>query len=309
MINFEKISWKQVQILCKVIDSSSSFNIKTIKRWYESESVNFEDTLIFLVRTNTVKVKNNKLFLSQNFKKIVGLDEDVKKKFFADLLLEKNTKKKYLQDFFSNFESSGRYYKFVPTTQERLKYSGIRNFLIDLNVLEFEPSLCSYSIKKNLVRFLDHKNKRLPYSQFQKILESEKELGLATELFVYKQEKNIFKNRPDIQRKILHVSLMNVMAGYDIKSYEKQSSGKLKPKYIEVKAVSPHNWKFYWSRNEINKAKHFGNNYYLYLIPVNNGETLNIKISRQIKNPHEKVFLNHKEWTQEIENTSFWAKY
>ena len=38
--------------------------------------------------------------------------------------------------------------------------------------------------------------------------------------------------------------------------------------YIEVKAVSPNTFTFYWSQREVDVAKVLGQHYYLYLLPV-----------------------------------------
>ncbi len=308
IINFDKISWQQILILCKVIHSSSSLNIKTIARWYNLESINFQDTLKFLEEVKVIKTKNEKLLPSLALKRVIKLDRESIKQFFIDILFQKkNNLLKYFGEFFNGFEQNQDSYGIVPTTQERLKYSGVRNFLIGLGVLHFEPITNRYFIKKEFATtYLSYKN--ITYDQFEKRINSEKELGLIAELLIYKLEKNKFKKNTYVQKKIRHVSLENVMAGYDIKSYEIRRDGKIIPKYIEVKAVSSDDWKFYWSKNEISKAKCLGESYYLYLIPVKNRKTLEITALRQIKNPYRKVFLNQKHWRQEIEILSFSIK-
>ncbi len=306
MINFERITWQQLLTLSKVIHSSSSLSLRIIARWYNSESTNFSDTLEFLEKIGVIKIKDNIIKPDVALKRIVGTNDQLIKQFLVDVLFrKKNILRKYLGDFIDHFELYDDYYKFTPTIQERLKYSGIRNFLIGLGVLRFESQTNSYLIKKELMVNFPDKNKVLTYHKFEKILKSKKELGFAAEVLVYKLEKGNFKNKPHIQARIRHISLENVMAGYDIKSFEQRKDRGLIPKYIEVKAVSEHDWKFYWSTNEINKAKQLGNNYHLYLIPVNNGEILNTSSWRQIKNPYREVFLNKQRWEQQIEAISF----
>ena len=87
-------------------------------------------------------------------------------------------------------------------------------------------------------------------------------------------------------------------------------TGEWQPKYIEVKAVSESDLRFYWSKNEINKAKQFGRNYYLYLLPVKNKpeSLLDISALRQIRDPYHAVFQNKDEWWQEVEVISFYKK-
>lgn len=306
MINFERITWQQLLTLSKVIHSSSSLSLRVIARWYNSETTNFNDTLEFFEKIGVIKIKGNIVKPDVALKRNVGTNDELIKQFFVNVLFrKKNTLRKYLGDFIDHFELYDDYYKFTPTIQERLKYSGIRNFLIGLGVLRFEPQTNSYLIKKELIVNFPHKSKVLTYHKFEKILKSEKELGFAVEEKVYKFEKNKFINNPDIQKRIRHTSLENVTAGYDVISFETPIGKNPVLKYIEVKAVSDDNWKFFWSRNEISKAIQLGGNYYLYLIPIKNGKVLKTSAWRQIKNPYNEVFQDKLTWRQEVELTSF----
>jgi len=307
-VDFDKISWQQILILCKVIHQSSSLDLETVARWYNSESINFKNTLALLEDIGVVKIKRDKVIPMVALKQVIKLDSESVRHFFVNVLFRNESHLvKYFGNFFDSFEPSGDSYKVVPTTEERLKYSGIRNFLIGLGALQFEPTTNSYLVIRELATYLSQKNKFFAYDKFEKKIKSEKELGLAAEILVYNLEKSKFKNRESIQKNIRHVSLENVAAGYDIQSYEIIKDNKIVPKYIEVKAVSQDDWKFYWSKNEINKSKSFKESYYLYLVPVKNGSILDIAKLRQIKNPYRKVFFNKKEWTQEIETISFFV--
>ncbi|MFH1898876.1 MAG: DUF3883 domain-containing protein [Patescibacteria group bacterium] len=307
--NFDKISWQQILTLCHVINSSLSLDTETISRWYNSESTNFKNTLEFFKNIGVIEIRKNKVRPRLALKQVIEKDDKSIKHFFIDVLFnDESNLSRYFGNFFDNFELSNDSYKFEPTTQERLKYSGIRNFLIGLGVLRFESMTSSYVVKKELVKYLTYKSKSFAYDVFERKIKSEKDLGLAAELLVYSLEKNKFKNNKYIQKGIVHVSLENVKAGYDIRSYEMQKDKKIIPKYIEVKAVSEDDWNFYWSRNEIAKSKQLGDSYYLYLIPSKNDGFLDINSLLQIKNPYTKVFLNKKDWIQEIENISFSLK-
>ena len=81
-------------------------------------------------------------------------------------------------------------------------------------------------------------------------------MGLSAELQVIKYEKKRLRSQPDLAKKIKHVAPEDVSAGYDILSWEiKHDKGTAIPRYIEVKAVSAVDSKFYWSQNEVEKAK------------------------------------------------------
>ena len=299
-IDFEKISWQQILTLCRLIHLSKSLNLETVTRWYNSESVNFDETFKFLRDIDVIQLKGGKVVPILKLKQEVKLSDESLKQFFIGILFRKESNlSKYFGDFFGSFEGNER---FTPTTNDRLKYSGVRNFLISLGVLRFEQSSNSYILEKKLTSYLSLKNKVFSYQHFKTKTKAESELGLMAEVLIYKLERKKFKNKSGIQKKIRHISLENVMAGYDIKSYEWLKNKKLTPKYIEVKAVSPNDWKFYWSKNEINKARHLGNSYYLYLVPVK--KSPDIAGLFMIRNPYREVFLNKKQWEQEVETVS-----
>ena len=100
--------------------------------------------------------------------------------------------------------------------------------------------------------------------ELQKKLERDIECGEQAELFAWRYEETRLK-RSGINREPLRVSSIDVMAGYDIVSYESKSSDSY-DRFIEVKAIS--NSGFYWSRNEYETAKLKGDRYYLYLIDL-----------------------------------------
>ena len=111
------------------------------------------------------------------------------------------------------------------------------------------------------------------------------------------------KKHPD-SNSIRIISDEDCGAGYDILSYQKESSIFL-DKYIEVKSYSGEPY-FYWSINEVKVAEKEKNNYFLYL--VNRDEMGNNNYSPIIiKNPYESVF-NNDEWSKEPQSWKFELK-
>lgn len=304
MINFDKISLKQILIFCKVLKLSSSFDMRTIKRWYDAESINFIETLFLLKSLRLITLKDGLILSSQSLKEAINSDKALKALLINVLLRKNNKVSNFILDFFTDFEPYGNYFRLTPTLQKRLKHSGIRNFLIELGVLRFMSNSGSYFMVKNLFSRLTSGNTIFSPIEFVKKIKAEGDLGYAAEVFVYEQEKDKFHNEPSIQEKIQHVSLENVMVGYDIKSFDKNKNGNPVPKYIEVKAVSEDDWKFYWSRNEIDKSKQLGKNYYLYLIPIGENSKIQTNLIKIIKDPYVNVYEN-KGWKKEYELISF----
>ena len=133
---------------------------------------------------------------------------------------------------------------------------------------------------------------------------------MAAELEILEYEKNRLSTYPELLAGFEHISQSDVNAGYDIKSFDLEPGvkGFAKPRYIEVKAVSKLNFKFIWTRNEIDKSKVSGNQYYLYLLPVISDKKFDIAGLKIINNPYEKVFKNKNYWEKREEQYSIWIK-
>lgn len=307
MIDFNKLQWGQIDILNSILSSTTRRNTRFVQSKYESESVNYKETLQLLIEMGLVEVSNNELRLSNNYSKVLKQDGSSLRTFFIKTLFhERSDIVKYFGDFFDNFELLDNLYRFIPSNQDRLKYSGIRNFLISLGVLHYDPAFNGYTTTRELVNYLLIKERILSYNEFLKRIKAEEEIGIEAEKLIYDKEISRFRNIPNLKKKIIHMSKVNVRAGYDIRSFEKKGKNKWTTKYIEVKAVSEYDWKFYWSKNEINKAKHFGKRYYLFLVPVIERNVLCLTKLKKIKDPYRSVFQNNKDWLREIVNTAFY---
>ena len=103
-----------------------------------------------------------------------------------------------------------------------------------------------------------------------------------------------------LQRGLINFFLdYNTSAGYDILSYEDKSSQE-HDRFIEVKGYKGIKPYFYWSRNEIEIANQRKNQYFLYLVDINQikEDSYQPKI---IKNPAYEIFQK-KDWKITTEN-------
>ena len=103
---------------------------------------------------------------------------------------------------------------------------------------------------------------------------------------------------------IEHTSELDESAGYDLKSYEIDTEGIVQTIRIEVKATSEKYNDFYWSDGEIEQSQIEPNRYYLYLIPVVNGNPDNTKINI-ISNPFAAIHES-KTWNRKCKKFYFW---
>jgi hypothetical protein len=185
--------------------------------------------------------------------------------------------------------------------------------MINFNLFEKDNILYNfYKINDNFIDFFRNKIlflanesriKNNPQSNIKSSIDRKEELGRVAEEFVVNFEIKRMKKHPD-SNSIRIISDEDCGAGYDILSYQKESSIFL-DKYIEVKSYSGEPY-FYWSINEVKVSEKEKNNYFLYL--VNRDEMNDIDYSPiMIQNPFESVFDNE-EWSKEPQSWKFELK-
>ena len=95
----------------------------------------------------------------------------------------------------------------------------------------------------------------ISFEEFRQIEKEKTDIGYRAELKIIEYEKDRLSEFPDLVLQIEHVAQKDVMAGYDILSFDHYDKDIPNPRFIEVKAVSPWDYRFYWTRNEIEKSK------------------------------------------------------
>ena len=171
---------------------------------------------------------------------------------------------------------------------------------MDLGLIYLDSKETKYIIADNcfLIYLEFRESRQLSQDEFLRILQNRAQIGKAAEFKIIEYEKERLTAYPDLARKIEHVAIKDVSSGYDIKSFEGSfdEKGTPIPRYIEVKAVSPWDYGFAWTRNEIEKARLFQRNYYLYLLPVAGKNKFDLNGLRVIRDPYSQVYSNRKEW-------------
>lgn len=168
-----------------------------------------------------------------------------------------------------------------------------RNILIQYKVLkeagaelilnsEFESVFAEYKRKQGIKKSLEQLKRQLEQQELQ---------GEEAELFVMKYEKRRLSQSAK-KDSVKRISVIDVSAGYDILSYENESSAEY-DRFIEVKSFSG-NAHFYWSANEIKMAKLYEDRYYIYLIDASMVRTQGYEPT-VIRNP-AKTILASESW-------------
>ena len=140
----------------------------------------------------------------------------------------------------------------------------------------------------------------------RRAIASRDELGRAAEEAVVRFEKRRLGAK--LASQIEHVAAKNVAAGYDVKSLTVLEGAHLVSRYIEVKAVPVGSFRFFWSQNEVEVARVLREYYYLYLLPVSAGGTVDLPNMKMIPDPHAAVLADRTEWLCEANVLECWLE-
>ncbi|GAI75160.1 unnamed protein product, partial [marine sediment metagenome] len=222
MFQFEKLSVNQILMFSEIVRDSSLLQKEFIEKSYLRHALNFEDTIEFLQELDLVEISEDRLTLKPKYRKFLERFKEaqkpveIAKKFILNSLINKKTPfAEYLDKFFSHFHLKDKHYEFAPSVSERLEYSGLRNFLIDLEFLYLDSSETKYVIAEEhsfACNELIQQNQISP-AEFLKIQHMKGEIGRAAELKIIEYERERLLQFPDMVEKIEHTALKNVAAG------------------------------------------------------------------------------------------------
>lgn len=316
MFQFEKITVKQILVFCEVLIESSLLKKEFLEQKYLRGALNFAETVNFLEHMGLTKVRGNRIIpepryrsFLRRFKKTRLQEQMVKEFILENLIIRKTQLSSYLEDFLLQFRLEGERWMFAPTSPERLKHSGLRNLLMDLGLIYLDSKQRKYGIADDYftIYLQFRQSHKLSPDEFLLVQNRREQIGRAAELVIIQYEKDRLSEYQHLAEKIEHTAAKDVLAGYDISSFD----GKLSkdknplPRYIEVKAVSVSDYRFYWTKNEIEKAKLCEQFYYLYLIPVVGERKFDLNSLKIIKNPYLNVYKNEKGWIRAEELLTF----
>jgi len=287
---FEFINLKNVLTLISVIKDSDLGLKSVIEHRFNQQATNFDKTSIFLETIGIVKLTEKEIGLQDDFGK-------PNKRIILDAIQrDKNLYRDEILSYLSTFSQIDGVIEYKPSELSRGEFSDARNFLIEIGVVKYKSEADKYIIAPeniHLYALAKEKTKPLTPARLKRKLIQKDKVGAAAELAVLEWEKNrIGKDYEDF---IEHISVKNEAAGYDIKSIT-VGEDKIVPRYIEVKAVSPDSYRFYWSRNEINISGVLTINYYLYLLPVFSRMQFAFERIKIISDPVSEIFGTDDTW-------------
>ena len=304
----------QVLKLSDIIANSQLSEIEFVRARYEREALNYSETVDFLEKQNLLKAASGALWPTSVFKSflrqfVVSDDRlELLKSFLVDSLFDRDCSfSSYIHKYMSNYCLVSGRYEFAPTSSDRLAYSGLRNYLIDLGFLGMDSDGVKYFINEDytvlyLTQIGGHRTSPEHLSKWQEGLLM---IGRQAELMVVEYEKQRLAAFGELAEKVEYVAEKDVSAGYDIESFEGDGGVPESRRFIEVKAVSRWSYRFHWTRNEIEVSRIHGKSYLLYLVPVMRSNHFSIEGMVVIRDPYANVYLQDSEWLRCYEVVSF----
>ncbi|MBI1937797.1 MAG: DUF3883 domain-containing protein [Ignavibacteriales bacterium] len=295
-------SFKSVLVFFELLKKVNQKDLQYIKQLYVQSAERFEDCIDFLLSINLVNLNSGYIEPTPPLNKFLlkRLDENKAKEFLINKLLTKRSID--LWEYLEKFSFSHDKYIFEPQISENLKFSSLRNLLIELEFIFYNPNEKNYEItEKYIPLFVDViQEHAISPEKLKKIIEEQDKIGKCAELEIMNYEKSRLSNRQDLLLAIEHKSLKDTSVGYDIKSFTLSDGLEVTDRFIEVKAISKSRKKFYMTRNEVNTSKKYGLEYYLYLLPVVGRTEFDLANLMIIQNPYDNIF-NNNEWEIECE--------
>jgi hypothetical protein len=291
------------------VDEKSTLDIRNYivgKRSFKD----LETVLAFLVDLRIVHNSNDNYSLTQFGIQLGEAGDLFKKKLVIKFfeIMHQNAMEKDVIDI-EKVELSNENRMFINPSFIALKFSAVRNFLLQFGFLDFDSNERvfyinnDYHLEIELLKQFFYVNNRLPTNekkltleQFKVIQQIKEELGREAEEYCVRFEQKRLEKHPKSSN-IRIISNDSMSAGYDIESFEDYHSININ-RYIEVKSYRGNSPYFYWSSNEVKKAKELGESYYLYLV-----ERGNIDVPEYspviIKNPYVNV-IESDEWVKNV---------
>lgn len=289
IIEFKKLSAAKILHLLDFVREHPGIRPDHLRENYLRSELNFPETYEFLLSISAITISGDRVFT-----KYAGKSVKSAKLYILELLLRKSHLGKrsisaYLKKFFVNKDI------YVCKSKSKLNSpeAGIRDLLMDLGFIERDYARREYFVVPAYASLMALAINRTSLIHFETTLKNRDKLGAAAERCILEHERNALRTRPDLVKKIEHVSKIDVGAGYDILSFTLGDGG-YEARFIEVKAVSRKDFAFYWTANEIETAKIHGSAYYLYLLPVSEKNKFDLKNLRIIRDPFEQLYSSRK---------------
>ena len=216
MIDFHKISVNQMVVISQIINDSTLYQQEFIEARYSKVMSNYQTMIEFLKELKLIKINKDTIILNSTYKNLLhdikesNQPKEVVSRFLIKQIFNTtNQLRDYANKFLSKFSLRNDNYEFKPTLNQKLEYSGIRNFLMELHLLDLDTTNTKYIIQNHfLISYSElNEGRRIPEKNFKKIQRMKEEIGRAAELAIIEYEKDRLSKYPQIIDKIEHIPL------------------------------------------------------------------------------------------------------
>ncbi len=132
---FDKIKLAQLLTLCNTLADTQVRHVSNIKRKYLENGLSFDETLSFLQELQIIKNNFGELSPSKSFSIAHDSIGDFRQKLLPILFSTTGVVSEQLQNFLSNFEIADNKIFFKATEIEKIKFSGTRNLLLEMEFI------------------------------------------------------------------------------------------------------------------------------------------------------------------------------
>ncbi len=296
---FSKLETKQVQCLLNILFQNTMREKHFVETAYNERARYFVETLQFLKDINWVNEQPDALALTDAGAAACAAAQDdgeIRKQLAEAMLAQGCPYRTDLAGYLLRFSLSGSTLAYRPSLTERIKQSPLRNFLMDIRAVTHRAADDTYLLEDGAmdmyvwaINFKRATSKELLRAD----AERKEQLGFAAEIAILAYEKDRVGER--WAYKVEHVAAGTPFACYDIKSVTVRG-GDAAPRYIEVKAVPPDSYQFYWTRSEVEVAQLLREKYFLYLLPVTISGSFDLKQILVVNDPYTSVYQNSETW-------------
>ena len=297
----EGLSLESVRVLVELVANSATVEVELVERRFKERARGFEQVLKFLKELEILVQKRRKIMRTAN---LDGMQYALRKgehTFFEHMArISVTSSTEYgreLREMLKAFSMDDGQ-AILGSVQLRDEHYAARNLLLEAGAIRLNHGAGTYAVNS----WFHREFVRVRYAhgvdpnELSDIITKKLEIGLAAELRVFEYECQMVGQRDAAN--VIHIALENTNAGFDIASIRRDGkTHQLVFRMIEVKAVSPKDWGFTLTKNEIRVASDHGDTYFLYLVPIVNGkpEVTSMEI---IRNPIVEL-QNQSEWTIE----------
>jgi hypothetical protein len=298
---FQNLDPKNIVGLLEVLSSLRLPKRPLVESRYSEHWRHFEHTLSFLKSIGWVTESGGQLLLTDRvnsspfaYKK----SGDISRSIVEAILQSDSSYRSALCRYLDQFRVNGTAIVHSPTSERRLKESSVRNFLSAVGMISYRRRQDDYIVQEEIVDlwiwargFSGPKTK----SKLRARIEERERIGTSAEDVAVEYERA--RLGKDWANHVHHIARDYPLASYDIKSVT-LSNDRAVARFIEVKAVSPQSFRFFWSREEVEAARLLHNAYFLYLIPAQGDRTFDIGGIWIVDNAYDRI-CNSDQWAVE----------